>query len=137
MKKYIILIAIISFGFTAKSASKIKDVDSNRVVITDSIPAILAALNVDTFKTKPIDSFLTKIPTGYLSMRIFAHGNPKYAETLAVIYPNKVFIEIYVYDFQHMDPRSETFTWDMDLFRKEKIHHIVIYNGVTCINGCE
>ena len=136
MKKYIILIAIISFRFTAKSASQIKDVDSNRVVITDTILTTLSALNIDTFNSKPVDSFLAKIPLGYSRIKLYGGDNPKIARKLIVSYPNDVFIKIIVDNFQFMNPKSETRTWDLTLFRKENISYIEIYNDVTCINGC-
>ena len=102
----------------------------------DTTLTYLANLNLNNFKNKPVDSFIAVIPGNYIRMRIASPGNPKYAEVLSVLYADKVYAWIYVYDFQFMNPRSETSRWDISLFKKEKIHHIEIWKAVTCYNGC-
>lgn len=129
------ILAIYFFPAAAKNQESFSTQSRERIKC-DTILPILSQMDVNSFVNKPIDSFLAKIPSGYLRLKIQSPGNPKYAEVLSVLYPGKVFIYIYVYEFTHMNPRSETFTWDMTLFRKEKISRIEIYNGVECIKGC-
>jgi hypothetical protein len=102
----------------------------------DSTLTFLASLNLSTYKDNPVDSFLTKVPGGYIEMKVLASHNPKIANVLSVLYPNKIYVWVYVYKFQFMNPRSETFTWNMILFRKENVHHIEVWKNVDCYNGC-
>ena len=102
----------------------------------DTTLVFLSNLNLSLYRYKPIDSFLTKIPGGILEMRIASPGNPKYAEVLSIRYPDNVYLGIYVYNFQFMNPRSESRTWDMTLFKKENIHHIEVWKREYCYNGC-
>ncbi|MBL7702419.1 MAG: hypothetical protein JNM14_09220 [Ferruginibacter sp.] len=127
MKIKIIIIILLSFSiFSNKAYSQ----------TSDTTLTYLVSLNLEYYKNKPVDSFIAVIPTNYLNMRIASPGNPKYAEVLSILYANKVFAWIYVYNFQFMNPRSETMTWDMNLFRKENIHHIEIWKAVDCYKGC-
>lgn len=102
----------------------------------DTTLTYLSSLNLEIHKNKPIDSFIPKLPGGYIEMKVMATHNPKLVNVLSVLYPNRVFVWVYVYKFEHMNPRSETFTWDMTLFRKEKVHHIEVWSAVDCYNGC-
>lgn len=108
----------------------------SKIYSQDTTLTYLSSLNLDFYKTKPVDTFLTKLPAGYIEMKILATHNPKIANVLSVLYPNKIFVWIYVYKFQFMNPRSETFIWDMILFKKENVHHIEVWKSVDCYNGC-
>ena len=103
---------------------------------SDTTLTYLSSLDLSVYQNRPVDSFLTKIPNTYTSTKIFSVGNPKYADVLSVSYPNKIFAWVYVYDFIYMNPRSETFSWDISLFKKEKVDHIEIWKDVDCYNGC-
>jgi hypothetical protein len=103
---------------------------------SDTTLAYLRSLNLELDKNKSVDSFITKLPTGFIEMKVLATHNPKIANVLSILYPNKVFVWIYVYKFQFMNPRSNNFTWDMILFRKEKVHHIEVWKSIDCYNGC-
>jgi hypothetical protein len=102
----------------------------------DTTLTYLSGLNLLPHNNKPIDSFLLELPINYLSMKIMSKDNPKYARILAVTYSDKVTVYIYAHNFRHMNPRSETFTWNMTLFKKEDIHHIEVWKAVDCYNGC-
>ena len=102
----------------------------------DSTLNYLASLNLNPYKNNPVDSFLTKVPAGYIEMKVLASHNPKIVNVLSILYSNKVYVWVYVYKFQFMNPRSETFTWDMALFKKENVHHIEVWKNVDCYNGC-
>ena len=102
----------------------------------DTTLAYLSTLNVTFYVDKPIDTFLLKIPTNYINMKVMSSDNPKYARILSVLYADKVTLYIYAHNFRFINPRSETFTWDITLFRKEDIEHIEVWKNVDCYNGC-
>lgn len=126
MKKHFIIIVFFLTVFNYNSFSQ----------TGDTTLTYLSSLNLDTYKNKPVSSFLAVIPNNYIRIRIGAPGNPKIAQILSVRYANNVYAWIYVYKFQYMNPRSETMSWDINLFRKENIHHIEIWKAVDCYNGC-
>lgn len=138
MKKYIFLIVLIFSFSTSKSLSQINYclISHDEAFPTDTVPTYLGSLNLEAFKGKPVDTILAKIPAGYISMNIYGGDNPKRAAKLLVVYANHVVAEIHVRKFHFMNPWSDTMSWDMALFKKEKVYRIIIYSGSDCINGC-
>lgn len=137
MKMYLFSTVLIMSFFTGKGLPQKHQCSDNKIdKITDTVPTYLASLNLQNFIGKPIDSFIAKIPASYTSMKVYGGHNPKVASQLSVSYPNGVEICIYARNFQFINPRSETLTWDITLFRKEKLSKVIIYNGTECINGC-
>ena len=126
MKKKIILIALITVSISKSVFSQ----------TPDTTLAYLSSLNLNTYINKPIDTFLLKIPVNFINMKVMSSDNPKYARILSVLYANKVTLYIYAHNFHFINPRSETFTWDMTLFRKEDVHHIEVWRAVNCFKGC-
>jgi hypothetical protein len=102
----------------------------------DTTLTYLSSLNLEIYKNKPIDSFLVKIPANYSQLKVMSADNPKYARILGVKYTNGVFIYIYAHNFRFINPRSETFSWDLNLFRKEDVLRIEVWKQVDCYNGC-
>ena len=104
--------------------------------LTDTTLNYFTSLNLNLYTNKPIDSFLNIVPTNYIGMKVYGSHIAKYADVLAIKYSNKVTVYIYVKQYQFINPRSETFTWDITLFRKENVHHIEVWKAVDCYNGC-
>ena len=124
MKKYFLSLLLLIAFCNSKALSQLSYclIEISHRNQTDTVPAYLASLNLELFKNKPVDSFLAKIPAGYIKMKIYGGDNPKIARKMFISYPNDVFIKIIVDEFQYMNPRSESRTWDINLFRKEKIN---------------
>jgi hypothetical protein len=97
--------------------------------ITDTIVPYLTSLDLNYYKNKPVDSFLTVLPTMYNSIVVQSLGNLKYARIIKVKYPENVRVLIFVKNFQYMNPRSETSHWDINLFKKENLACIEIWHG--------
>ena len=131
----ILLLNTATKGFS-ESIPNNGSIRSHYVYFTDTTLNYLSSINLDLYKNKPIDSFLAIIPSNYIGMKVYGHHIAKYADVLAVKYSDKVTIYIHVRQFQFINPRSETMSWDINLFRKENIHHIEIWKAVDCYNGC-
>lgn len=88
----------------------------------------------------PVDSFILAINAIPYDMEVHGSGINKRtmlrASYLWYQYSNGAIIRIYVREYSHMNRYSPTGTWDVLLFRKEKIYKIEIWkNGYTCWKG--
>lgn len=108
----------------------------------DTIIPQLQNINLSQFDGQPVDSLLAHLPSGVINMRIGTWRSQKLAEVLYVSYPNNVFVEIHVRNFQHMNPKlvntgNPTQNWDINLFKQELITYSIAFNHRQCINGCQ
>lgn len=111
----------------------------------DTIPsteltAFLRQMNLPSFYGKPVDSFLVAVDAIPYEMKIYGGFESKEAMLNATHlwykYSGGQIIVIYVKEFIHMNRYSPTATWDLNLFRKEKIDKIEVWkNENVCING--
>lgn len=104
---------------------------------SNQLISFLERMDVERFYGKPVDSFFAIIPSNYLSMQILPGDQMKRASTLVVRYPSGINLGIYVKDFIHMNPNPPSSSWSIPLFRRENVYRIEIFNGTTCINGCQ
>jgi hypothetical protein len=124
MKKYI-AIAIIAALFTGnKVSSQTNDSTLNRL------------LNIDSalFVSKPLDSIIAILPSGYIQMRVVGIRNT--ARNLRIMYSNRVWIDLHIRQFNYMDPVDVNRAWNVPLMRKEILYKISVYKGVHCYTGC-
>ncbi len=97
----------------------------------------LISIDFNKYLNKPIDTFLVKIPTGYVLSKLFSSDNLKCRNRIAVYYGNNITYCITVDQFQYMNPCNLNRIWDINLFRKEKIGSIELYNeNGDCVKGC-
>ncbi len=104
-------------------------------IYQDTTLAYLMTLNLEHYKTKPVDSLLLVLPGNFTQRKIHGTGNLKIANILSVRYSGNIRVLIFVTEFTHMNPRSEILQWDMNLFRHEKIDCIEIWNGNTFVSS--
>ncbi|HEY0750086.1 MAG TPA: hypothetical protein VGD26_02955 [Chitinophagaceae bacterium] len=102
---------------------------------SDSIVNALLAINESQYINKPLDSIISVLPSGYTSMKIYGSRNT--ARALMVTYPNKVWIELHVREFTHMNPEDRTWTWNQTLMKKEKLYKSLIQKKDTCYRNCD
>lgn len=136
MKKLILLITFGVFVINGQASS------GRHFLSDDSIIVRMASLDLTAFNSKPVDSLIAKIPSGYTSMKICGGSRTDIAGMLLIEYPNDVFIQVHVWEFTHMNPENPNKlppaqAWSVALFKKEKVGYIKAFNGSDCINGCE
>ncbi len=135
-KKIFLIILVFSIVNTAHARLNKKFDSRNFHLKQDTLVQYLSSLNLLQFMGNPIDSFLARIPLNYDTIRILPGDQMKKAHMLYLKYSNGVTIEIYVKHFRNMNPDPPISNWNITLFRKEELDHIEIYQGVTCLNGC-
>ena len=102
---------------------------------TNSTLDSLLAVNENQFINKPLDSIINMLPTGYTKMVIRGFRNT--ARFITLGYPNKVWIELHVREFIHMNPDDSNRVWNLSLMRQEKLYKTVIYKNNTCYRNCD
>lgn len=127
MKKFIIAFLATMAGLLSKGYSQTSD---------STINALLA-IDENQFIDKPLDSIISKLPSGYIRIKVYAGGHQYTARCLNVLYPNQVWIDLHVRDFSHINPRNDNKTWDITLMRKEKLYKTVIYKHTECFRNCD
>ena len=109
----------------------------------DSVLNQLLTINDSLFIGKPLDSIIAKLPLGYVKMYGVGGSRPQIITCLRIVYPKNVFIELYVWEFTHMSRISTTtdlsdgIKWDVNLMRKEKLHHIIVFQHIFCLRNCD
>lgn len=135
--KYTIIIVLL-LATAMKSLGK----TSKSECINDSLILQLSQMNLPAFNGQPVDSFIARIPNNYLSLKIMGGWRVDIADVLVIQYSDSIYIEVFVFEFTHMNPRNPnrlppSQAWSITDFRKEKISYIKIYNNAHCLNGCE
>ena len=141
MKKIFYFISVLTFNKAiAADFSKcfpVKIEKHSRLPFTDTTLTYLLSLNLNDYRNSAVDSFLSILPANYQSKKVIGGGRPKYADALMVVYPNEIVVFIVVRTFTHMNPKSNTLQWNINLFKLENIDHIEIHNGSSCVKGCD
>lgn len=147
MKKIIlisfVLIASLSFLNVKGNTINAENVKYDTLP-TQELIVHLQNMNIESYYGKPVDSFLLALPANLYNMRVYGGTNSQgaifRASEMIVDFtpirgggPNAI---IHVREFIHLNRYSPNATWDVSLFRKEKIYRIDIYKDQnTCING--
>ncbi|MBL7729615.1 MAG: hypothetical protein JNM88_00440 [Chitinophagaceae bacterium] len=127
MRKYVLFFALIFSLLSERAFSQ----------TSDSTVNALLAIDEGQFINKPLDSIIALLPPGYIDIRII-HGGHRYtARKLKFLYPNRVWIDLHVREFNFMNPLDTSQVWNITLMRKEKLYKTVIYKHVNCYRNCD
>ena len=134
---FILSIAALIFCSQAKAGFRADSLPQN-----DSLIIKLKSVRLSNYKAGPVDSLIAHLPAGIIDYKIGASHNLKVADVLFIHYRNDVTVAVFVKSFTHMDPNvvnsaNPTQNWIVSAFRQENVAYSIIYNGTTCINGCE
>jgi hypothetical protein len=125
MKKLIIVFSVLIFLFERRASAQTQD----------STLTALLAIPETSFINKPLDSIIARLPTNYVSMKVVGTRNT--ARSLMIRYPNKVWIELHVRQFSHMNPEDMSRTWNISLMRQENLYKSRIQQKSTCYRNCD
>lgn len=142
----ILLILVLYFGtgevaFSATLPAKNKQLCDT--LPTSQLIGYLQQMNVESFYSQPVDSFLSAIPANFYNMKVYSSAATKpprlKASYLVVNFTDSHYgptVIIYVKDYTHINKYSQDGTWDVNLFRQERIERIEVWRDQnTCING--
>lgn len=115
MNKFLIIMAIFFCAAVNKLAAQ-----------TDLAYDSIAALNLNTYASKPVDSFLQKIPQSYTYIKIIGYTKGARAHGLTITYPSGMSIWIVPKAYVYMNPIDSNLVWDFNLFKKETASYITV-----------
>ena len=112
---------------------------------TDTTLQKLVAINYEAYNGHTVDSLVKNLPKNYSEMIVSFTHRVDYGDVLSIKYPNDIYVEIHVSYFKYMNPwlnktnknLSPKVNWDVNLFKKEKISHTIVYSGINCKAGCK
>jgi hypothetical protein len=146
MKKKLLLISIVCLFSLSLFAKEKRLYDP--IYRVDTLPTVqlitfLQQMNVDSFYGHSVDSFLSVLPANFYNQKIYggshSHGAHFRASYLSLYFTPDIYgpgVNIYVHDYTHMTRYSPMATWNIALFRQEKIYKIEVWKDQnTCING--
>ena len=125
MRKFLIISIVFSLFYSKKVAAQ------------DSTLTSLLLINENAFIGKPLDSIINHLPPGYIRIKIFSGGHQYTARMLNILYPNDVWIDLHVREYNHMNPIDTNRLWNVPLMRQEKLFRTAIYKGTVCYTGCD
>lgn len=145
MKRIFIVVCFFCISLSVHAKKTNLDFTNCRV---DTLPTLqlitfLQQMNIDSFYGMPVDSFLLAVPSNLYNLKVYGGSHSQGA----IFRASKMKIDfvqdghgpgviIYVREFTHMNRYSSTATWDVNLFRQEKIYRIDVYKDQNvCING--
>ena len=123
MKRVVLVVLVVTGSLVALSQTP------------DSIANKLIAIDETAFIGKPLDSVISVLTPGYIETKVV--GLRGTARKLVFLYPNRVWIELHVREFVFINPYSRSQSWDIALFRKEKLYRTVIYKKQDCFRNCD
>lgn len=92
----------------------------------DSAYEVIKLLNLDTFATKPVDSFLNAIPQTYSDIKIIGSTRSDKAIGLSIYYPSGLSVWIKPKNFSFMNRVDPNRQWNLTLFKKETSYLITV-----------
>ena len=125
MKKFLVVFIVFSLFHSTQASAQ------------DSTLTNLLLIDENTFLGKPLDSVINHLPPGYIRIKIFSGGHQYTARKLKILYPNRVWIDLHVREFNHMNPIDTNRIWSIPLMRQEKLFKTAIYKGTVCYRGCD
>jgi hypothetical protein len=87
----------------------------------------LEKVEKQVFIGKTVSSFIKQSTIKSYKDYYFANEPPGHLNSLALVYSDKVFIEIYAQELKYMKSFSATLEWDLKVYSKEKIREIRLY----------
>jgi hypothetical protein len=115
MNKLIIIAVLISCVAT-----------SNTFAQSDPAYDSIAGLNLNIYASKPVDSFLHKIPQSYTYIKILGHTKGDRVHGLAITYSSGMTIWIKPDNYTYMNPVDSNHIWNLTLFKKETASYITV-----------
>lgn len=104
---------------------------------TDSIYQKVASLNLDYYAMLPVDSLLRAIPKSYTSIDLIGYTRNHRIHGLSIYYPNGTWIWITPRNYIYMNPIDPNRIWNINQFKLEKAHYILVTSDSGSLCGSE
>lgn len=103
----------------------------------DSVWHHFEELELDPYIDTAASYFLQQEDAPYTFKQILPPERPGYVGMLRLVYPEGVYVDLYVRRYQYTNPNGFNQRKNLVRFGREKIAAIRVHNDLACINGCD
>lgn len=103
----------------------------------DSVWHHFEELELDPYIDTAASYFLQQHDAPYTFKQILPPERAGYVGMLRLIYPEGVYVDLYVRRYQYTNPNGFNQRKNLVRFGREKIAAIRVHNDLACINGCD
>lgn len=101
---------------------------------SDSTVNQILAINDAQFIGQPLNSIISVLPSGIIDYKV--RGIRNTARKLVIHYPDKVWVELHVRSFNHMNEIDPNRVWDVNLMKMENLYQMSVYKNLECYKNC-
>ena len=126
------LILTIIFGtFLMFSCQEKKSIKTNKLLVNESVNEtpeqdIFFKVNLKNYIGKSVGELLKNNAIQNYNDYYWSDEPPGKLNSLNLVYPNKISLEIYAHQLKFTPSFSETLNFNIELFKKEKVTKIII-----------
>lgn len=131
----ILLIIILSLSFFILHAQLEKK--SRLYTRIDSVWYHFEELDLDPYIDEPAAKFFKEQDAPFVFKQLLPPEQAGYVGMLRLIYPEGVYVDMYVQRFEHVNPNGLSDRRKVDRFSRETVSAIRIHNELACLNGCD
>lgn len=129
----ILLTIVLLISFSNLYAQK----DKNLYTRIDSVWHHFEELELESYIDTAAGYFLQKEDAPFVFKQLLPPEKPGYVGMLRMIYPEGVYVDIYVRRYRYTNPNGFSQRKNIARFGREQVAAIRIHNDLACINGCD
>jgi hypothetical protein len=129
----ILMTLVLAFSSLVLCAQK----DKKLYTRIDTVWHHFEELDLSPFTDTAASYFLQQQDAPYTFKQILPPGKPGYAGMLRMIYPEGVYVDIYVRRYLYTNPNGFNQRKNIARFGREKVAAIRVHNELACLNGCD
>lgn len=103
----------------------------------DSVWYHFEKLDLDPYIDAPARQFLKEQDAPFIFKQILPSDRPAYTGMLRLIYPEGVYVDLYVRRYQYTNPNGFLERKNIARFGRENVAAIRVHNDLACLNGCD
>ena len=81
--------------------------------------------------------FLQEQDQRFVFKQLLPSDRPSYTGMLRMIYPEGVFVDLYVRNYRYTNPNGLNQQKNITRFARETVAAIRVHNQLACLNGCD
>lgn len=94
-------------------------------------------LKLEEYIDSSASRFLQKEDRPFVFKQLLPSDRPSYVGMLRMIYPEGVFVDLYVRTYEFTNPNGINQRKNINRFGRETIAAIRVHNQLACLNGCD
>ena len=129
----ILLTIVMAFSSLVLCAQKCKQLYTR----IDTVWHHFEELELDPYIDTTASYFLGQQDAPYTYKQILPPEKPGYVGMMRLIYPEGVYVDIYVRRYHYTNPNGFNQQKNIARFGREKVAAIRVHNELACLNGCD